>query len=225
MGKTHLFTKFDLLLSLGFYIITVFSRFCCGKPCFWKGSAFMKKKTVPALALSYFGSLMAGTGVCLVFFAFFSSFFQSTLGTIVIQAVFLLIYGAFGYSVLWRRGDADSNLCQFGHIEKDLSKGFRVGLLGYLPYLVLDLALLLSKTGLIPNWLWIYKILNTPYIAILNLFLSTGDIANHSYGDVALAIVLHWVVIALAGVAYMIGFHRVSLLEKMVYREKKQNKK
>lgn len=179
----------------------------------------MKKKTIPALALAYFGNLMAGTGVCLVFFAFFSAFFDFFIGTIVIQIVFLLIYGAFGYSVLWRRGNADNNLVHFGHIEKDLTKGFRVGLLGVLPYLLMDGALLLSKAGLIPNWLWIFKILNTPYIAPLNLCLSTGDIANHSWLAAAYPLLLHLFVILLAGAAYLIGFHGISLLEKMVYQK------
>lgn len=141
---------------------------------------------------------------------------------IVSQLLMLIILIVMLYSSLWRQGDNDRNKVDFGRMPADPLRGLKIGLLGAIPSGVVTLGLWVSKiTGLMPNYIFAYRLLNMTFAPINNA-LTDGVMWASSVTWWMLPVsLLCWAVIpATAMVAYLLGYHRVALGERLVYKKK-----
>ncbi len=145
----------------------------------------------------------------------------STVSYILSQICMLLIYISLLYSCVWTRGDKDRNLVQFGHAAADPYKGFRVGLYAMIPSAAAYAVLLLSKCGLLlPDFVKYYRYCHLAffplYLALVpNSIVLTADLSwLRLFGLLGLVALLPLI----TGGAYLLGYHQVSLSERLIYK-------
>lgn len=152
----------------------------------------------------------------------------STVSYILSQICMLLIYISLLYSCVWTRGDKDRNLVQFGHAAADPYKGFRVGLYAMIPSAAAYAVLLLSKCGLLlPDFVKYYRYCHLAffplYLALVpNSIVLTADLSwLRLLGLLGLVALLPLI----TGGAYLLGYHQVSLSERLIYKNPQRKHK
>lgn len=152
----------------------------------------------------------------------------STVSYILSQVCMLLIYISLLYSCVWTRGDKDRNLVQFGHAAADPYKGFRVGLYAMIPSAAAYVVLLLSKCGLLlPDFVKYYRYCHLAffplYLALVpNSIVLTADLSwLRLLGLLGLVALLPLI----TGGAYLLGYHQVSLSERLIYKNPQKKRK
>ncbi len=144
----------------------------------------------------------------------------------ILSSIFtLLIFGIFPYNMLWNKGSHDENYVHMGRMESDAYFGLIVGLAASVPSAVLYVLLLLGKleivNGAIINW---YRLLNPAFIPYIDAVKHGVDnAAMLSVGSLlALGVIILFVPIICA-IGYALGYHQISLRERLVYRKKEKN--
>ena len=152
----------------------------------------------------------------------------SAVSYILSQICMLLIYISLLYSCVWTRGDKDRNLVQFGHAAADPYKGFRVGLYAMIPSAAAYAVLLLSKCGLLlPDFVKYYRYCHLAffplYLALVpNSIALTADLSwLRLLGLLGLVALLPLI----TGGAYLLGYHQVSLSERLIYKNPQKKRK
>lgn len=136
-----------------------------------------------------------------------------TLGTLI-----LFINGKIYYI-----GDSDANKVQFGRIQYDRFKGFKLGLVSAIFYAVLYFCLLLGKIGLLGDGsLLAFRFGNYHiYSFVQILFGSESSVAKISIIAVILAALSIVIVPLICQFCYVMGYKRINLFEKLVFKGKK----
>ncbi|MBQ9860425.1 MAG: hypothetical protein IJO76_07115 [Clostridia bacterium] len=139
---------------------------------------------------------------------------------IVTQAFMLLVVCAFPYTLLWALGDKDSVGVRYRGKKECLHRGFLIGLLGNVPYIVVYLILLASRFGLVPGgYLALFRLINLPFLPYINgivpaAIASATDLSIwHLLGVLPVILVIP----ALCGIAYILGYKQISLQERATY--------
>ena len=143
----------------------------------------------------------------------------------LLQAVMaLILLCTLPFSDLWTRGDKDRNLVDFGHMKADPLRGLRIGLLASVPAGVSYLLLVLARCGLLPaHYMSVYRVMHIPVIFWIRWFVPTAfTAADLSVGQL-LALLPGLLPIPLVcALAYWIGYKRLPIVEKLMYRKKKK---
>lgn len=141
---------------------------------------------------------------------------------IVAQLLMLTILIAILYTPLWRLGDGDRNKVDFGRMQADKLRGLKIGLIGSAPSGLVALGLVVSKlTGLMPNYIFAYRLLSMIFAPINNALTSGVAWTSQVTWWMLPVAVLCWAVVPLTtALAYWFGYNRVSLGERLVYKKK-----
>ena len=142
------------------------------------------------------------------------------------QTFSFLIFASMQYSSFWAMGDTDNNKVAYNHMTEDKLKGLKAGLLASIPYLLLYIALLLGKLGVIPNIImYIYRFANASFMPILLKLLPNFPVVGLSpfrfLGVFALLLVLPLV----CEFGYILGYKRISITEKIIYKNPRDTKR
>ena len=172
-------------------------------------------------ALSTLGYQLVTLLLCNFVCISFAGFMGSASGLAAIESILLLIYFGIVYSSLWNQGREDKNLANFGHIVLDRWRGIKIGLLANLPFLVMGGLLILSRFGLFWNFVFLYKIVNAQFWPLINLFRSTLDVMDFAVWQVVVIALLPLLTAAVSQLGYLLGIKDVSILQKLIYRDKK----
>ncbi len=190
----------------------------------------MKKKSMLRLVLGSYGNMALATVLCLIVTVSVAVFPipKLLLGLLMLLLV-LPLYTALLYSPVWTEGDRNRNMVQFGHLEKDIYRGVKIGAFLIIPYAIEDVFLTLSWAKVIPNIFPIYKLLNAHIWPILEWVNPLGDgIVNAS--DMSLiGLIICWLLalypMLVTTVAYILGYKGISISEKLIYKNKPHKKR
>lgn len=151
------------------------------------------------------------------------------------QALCLIMVTAFSSSSVYKQGFKDRNLARIGHIKEDMLKGFKIGLVGNIPFLLLFVLLLVLRViiGVSPNEevvgglsqirvVW-YAFLNSQYYPLITL-ISAGvqEISQLNIIQLILFFLLQLIAPAISGVSYILGYKEINLAEKLVYKKEEE---
>ena len=154
----------------------------------------------------------------------FSFFLASLTLKIFFQIVLLLIYSAFIYMAVYGYGDKDRTYIDRGYIKMDWFRGFKMGLIPSIPYVVSALFLLLCKLGVLPDLFIIYGFFNAHIFPLINILVPDSTVVSMSWLDYLLLLLLNVGLLPLiCGLSYISGVKRIMITENIVY-EKKKNK-
>ena len=96
--------------------------------------------------------------------------------------------------------------------------GFLQGFVAGLPSLIAYILLILSKMGIIGNFLPAFKIINAPFFALIDIVAHTADINKAGIALFIMGIFFPVVYILSAGITFKIGFDKVDVKEKVMYK-------
>ena len=117
----------------------------------------------------------------------------------------------------------------YAFIKGDLLKGLKFGLLAMIPFSLMTVLLIVEMYVKDPTTALVlrssFRILNFNLVIFINSFMSPDEV---TWAGVGLMNLFYLVIPALSAGAYILGFNRISLYEKLVYKYKgsdNQNKK
>ena len=146
-----------------------------------------------------------------------------------ITTAFFSIFMAFAviYMPLFKEGTKDVNLVNFGHKQKDMLKGLKIGLIANIPFVLLYIAFFALHSGVLKgfNLTW-YKFISGYLFVIYDLIFGASSVAGElSVSKLILAAAPLLFVPAAAAVSYVLGYKEFSLEEKLIYKNKKRKSK
>ena len=149
---------------------------------------------------------------------------EYTLGIVFLQVLNLIISAGIVYATFWFEGDREKNFVQFGRMEPDLFWGLKVGLVGMLIPMATTILLIAAKAINLPDLIVYYKLLNPQIGMLVNLFVKTLDPSEIGVLDLILTAVLYLYIPIASTVGYLLGYHRISISEKLIYVDKNKKK-
>ncbi|MDD6284163.1 MAG: hypothetical protein PUB05_02235 [Firmicutes bacterium] len=146
-------------------------------------------------------------------------------GALIAQACNLGILLVMSYTYVWHIGDDDRNKFNYGHIKRDLNRGLKAGLMGYSPFLLTALGLLLCKGGVLPaDFIKYYRMIMSPFMPFNQVIMPTTlTVAEQSWGAVILSALTALIVPIALWIAYRLGFNRISFTDTFFYSKKRGN--
>ncbi len=119
-------------------------------------------------------------------------------------------------------GDSDANKVNFGRIEYDKFKGLKMGIAPAIFALISYIVLILGKIGVLGETaLVIFRFANYHLVGYNDLVIgNTSKLADLSWLSVAAAFLNVIIVPIIAHVCYTLGYKRINLFEKVVFKKK-----
>ncbi len=178
-------------------------------------------------AFQAMGAHVGGILLALIF-CFGLARLMTGMGLLFCIPLVLLTYSVPLYNSLWGQGHSDGNKAHFGHIVLDPWRGAKIALLANLPWIVSGVLFFLSKCGLFWNFTVIFKIMNAEVWPIMNaLHVFAGQevsmyLPSFSWWQVVVCALLPLLPVAVAHLGYSMGVRDISLMEKLMYVNKKK---
>lgn len=187
----------------------------------------MKHGNKPLLqaALSVFWPHVGGLLVVLILSFALPSFLIGG-GLWLTIPLFLIAYSLAMYASAWRVGHEDMNSANFGHSVLDRKRGFWIGLvansLNILSGIFLLLNYILYSLQMVDfSFIIPFKMLNAEIWPIMNAIESSAFLSALSLWQVVIFALLPLIPVAICGVSYILGTRDFSILQKVVYKNKK----
>ncbi|MBQ8731695.1 MAG: hypothetical protein IJY82_02565 [Oscillospiraceae bacterium] len=195
----------------------------------------MKRKSVFMLALRTFGGCLLSCIMCFIvdisILTIFAEF-SPTAGYVIMQIITAILFFSFIYPPLWLEGDRDRNFVSFGRIEPDLYRGFKVGGILSIPFFLLGIMGIVGYfVKDLSAWMTILycRFLTPQKFGLMGLLIpplgekdTSMVISDYPFINILIPVLTPVLIIAVAGGAYLLGYHRISLQEKIIFVNKKK---
>lgn len=146
-----------------------------------------------------------------------------TVFNVLAQIMMLIVFAIFPYHILWEFGNRDDTKVRYKGQRPDPWRGFRVGGLAIIPYVVLWVLLLLVKFGMMPDsYAEIYRWVNIPFMPFINWVTFNGDLQNTAVWQLVLLLPMLLYVPIVCGISYRMGHNQFSIREHLVFAKKKE---
>lgn len=177
-------------------------------------------KTVSAFFFSHIGGLLIANIFCFGLSSLFEGY-----GFLIVIPVVLFLYSYPIYSSMWNAGHRDSNSAQFGHTVLHRGRGFLYGIVGSVPIIVISLGFVLSKFGLLFNFVIPYKLLNAEIWPIINVMSSSPFLPDFAVWQILLIALLSVAVPVLIGeLGYLAGTYDFAVMQWLIYENNDKKK-
>ncbi len=142
---------------------------------------------------------------------------------IISQVLSFVLIISFASSGVYKQGFKDANLVRTGHMSYDKLKGFKIGLIGNIPFFVLFGLLVVFALGVAPKFFmtW-YAHLNSYFYSIIYWISGNNSKITVSELNVVQYILLflvQFIVPVICSIAYIMGYKGINLREKVVYKK------
>ena len=189
-----------------------------------------QQKPLWRYAVGVFGSHVAAVIIAMIIVVSILPISENIVFQVCCGLFTLLLYWALVNGSAWKLGNDDLNRVNFGRMEKNLWRGVQVGLLASIPMFVLDLALIvlnLFDCGAASQWgLVVYRVLNMHYIVFLNLVAGTdATLLDLPVWKTLIICLMSLVTTACTTVGYLLGYKDIVLMDKLMYKNRKGNRK
>lgn len=195
-----------------------------------KQDSNMKQKSALKLAFNLFTTHVIGVILSVILSFGLIVIFDNILYKFAIGCFVLLIYVVLISGPAWRIGNEDKNKVKFNRQQKDIYRGFKLGLLASVPMFLLAILLLLAKAELFPNFYVLYKVLNAYAFAFIGIIdhtfenVQTAYLTVVSWGQVIAACAFTIIPTIVWGVNYLLGYHDIIVMDKLIYKKKDNSK-
>ncbi len=152
--------------------------------------------------------------------------FGYVLTIVIVQVFSLLLVFTLLYPFMWKQGDIERNLGEFGHIEPDGWRGFKIGLVASIPQFVLYFGLILCKLSVLPDGYYgVYRLLNSHIIMMLTWLLGANpSLDSTSWLSIIVAMLLIGIIPFCCQIGYVFGARGILIKERLIYKTKRIDK-
>ncbi len=128
---------------------------------------------------------------------------------------------AFASNAPYKQGFKDSNMVKTGHMSSDLFKGFKIGLIGNIPFFVLTLLVIIMAYGMAPSFKTVWYAFLSGHFYSFIILISKGvqTVSEMGIMQLILLALIQFVVPVISGVSYILGFKGINIAEKIVYKK------
>ena len=181
------------------------------------------KKNI-SLALKLFLFLLFSEFAALMVTISFSVIFQkvSPVAYTFSQTFSLVILVVTVWQCTYMPGFKDSNMVRTGHMQEDIWRGFKIGALSQIPFV------LFFAAAVIFNFNYsVYIVVNSVYWSFLTMFSGsdgTAEVCMRDLGAIKLICIALFTVIvpAIAGGVYIMGYKGIDLHTKLFYKKREK---
>ena len=177
-----------------------------------------KRLLIGAFVKGYLETELLGIFVFLFFWAVskaFGLFGNILFGLVGIATVFTIVadYGL-------KQGDKAYHKVHLHGAEPCRNFGLKIGAVASIPCWISLLMLVLSKAGILFNFLPAFKIINAFYFPIIDIVAHTADVNEMNPACFALFAVLPLLFILSGWLSFRWGYDHVDLKSKLIYKKK-----
>ena len=151
----------------------------------------------------------------------------ATLGFILSFVCCMMIFIAIPYSYIWEIASTDKNKVNYGHESEDMLKGFKIGLIASVPAF-LTAVLLLVCTAIAKGEFahYVFILYNAQFLPLfLKVLPLSMKISEINFGVSLLCSLATFVLPVITGIAYVLGYKRISLIDKFIYKNAPRKRK
>ena len=141
--------------------------------------------------------------------------------TVVITQLFsLIILFSLLYIDMWKIGDKERNLSEFGHIQADNLKGLKIGLFASIPFFLFYVLLILCKLGILPDGYYsAYRILNSHVFVLLTELLGAQPtLETTGWINLIASSLLLFIIPLMCHIGFYLGYKGILIKEKLIYK-------
>jgi hypothetical protein len=140
---------------------------------------------------------------------------------IVTQLLCMIMVVSFASTASYKQGFKDSNMVRLGHKKKDMLKGFKIGLIGNVPFFAVAIFMIAATCGLAPGFKTSWYAFISGHFYSFIVWITNGA---QTLGEVGVLqhvvlVLLQFIVPVISCVAYILGFKEINLTEKLVYKK------
>lgn len=177
------------------------------------------KKYIGKILLRWLEAEFFGLFTFLFFFAFVSSI--GLAGNIIFGIVGILMLVCIMADFGLKAGEQCRNQVKYHGAAPCRNLGYALGAIAMIPNYVLLGILLLSKLGVIGNFLPFYKLLNSCFFPIIDIVAPTAKISQTSPALFVLMIFMPLFYMVSTGIGFKWGYDSVDIKTKIMYKNKK----
>lgn len=165
----------------------------------------MRNKSVYKLALSAVSPLLAAMVMCFVLLSVFGRLLKNDYGIVIVQIIQLIVFAFLQYRPFFRGGIEEREYAKTTGTAPDLRKGLRAGLLLSLLLYISVVLLILMKLHVMPDMVFLYKILNPQFTGILHYLIPNNTVSEVRLPQILCIVSLPMIVPVIAGLSYSFG--------------------
>lgn len=184
----------------------------------------MYSKSPLKLARSMISVVILALFLCFLTVTTLIMLIDNIYGALFIQFVCAVLFMFFLYCPVWVDADKDRNMANHGKIIFDKFKGIKAGLIIAIPFVILNLLLVLSWLKIIPNFFALYKVINSFFWPLLHILApNTGSVESLNLFDIIIINLLPLYIPIVTSIGYYCGYKNISLKNKIVYVNNKKS--
>ncbi len=144
-----------------------------------------------------------------------------TVFLVATQLVGMLMVVAFSSNVSYKQGFKDLNLVRIGQVKKDTLKGFKIGMIGNVPFFLLTILVIAMAYGLAPKFYTVWYAFLSGHFYSFIMWITNGirTVGELSTVQFVMLMLLQFMVPVISGVAYIFGYKEINIAEKLVYKK------
>ena len=109
------------------------------------------------------------TLLAVILYAVLMNFLQERTSALIVSAIFIPMYSIMIYTFAWGNAERERNMVLYGHMEEDLNRGLRSGILAVVPILLFSLiVIILAYAGAGANVIGVYRMCTAPFLVFVN---------------------------------------------------------
>ncbi len=164
------------------------------------------KKLIP----DSINKMLASIVMCFLLVAMASGLMKSDFGLIILQLLLMIVFLGLPFLNFKKIGQQDQNLVQNGEKPENLLKGLKTGMACFIILEISVLLLALMKLGILPDAIYIYKVVNPQFVGLAWFIAPDLSVAALSWGKIFCFALLPFLYPLTMEVGYLIGYKDTS---------------
>ncbi len=146
---------------------------------------------------------------------------NADISTAVAQIFSICLLTLVIYNNVWKIGTKDNNLVKFNHINEDTLKGFKIGFLTIIPFLILLIIFYIFKDTSFANIkISIFQFVYSCYYGLINLAVGNSkNLSDLSVLNFIYLFAIQLITPIICGISYVLGYKNISIGEKIIYKK------
>lgn len=161
---------------------------------------------IKKLAWNLINKMLAAYVMCILLVAMASSLLESSFGIIIMQFIMMCIFLGLPFFFMKKQGQADREKVQNGDFPADPMKGLKAGSSCFIILEITALILVLMKLGILPDAIYVYKILNPQFVGIAWFLAPDQTVLSVGWGRILCFVLLPLLYPLTVEAAYLIGY-------------------
>ncbi len=181
----------------------------------------MKQQSNLMHALNLVLTHLIAVVVCLVITFSTIAISENGIYLFFVELIVLYTYWTIIIARPYKIGFDDLNRVNFKRREKDILRGFKIGGITFIFLAIQIFFVILFKLEIIPDFFFVYKILNPHLLIPMNFLDNTALAVDVAWTQLILMFSLQLITPIFVGIGYILGYKNIVFMDKLIYKSNK----